>query len=83
MTDIKPAYEHSKIGQLFFNITAKVTKVLSKYRWLYYLLHCTWGIIMTAIAGIVAGVLSFINLFTKNMQIKPYHGVLEIRIGKS
>lgn len=38
---------------------------------------------MTFIAGTVAGVLSFINLFTKNMEIKPYHGVLEIRIGKS
>lgn len=38
---------------------------------------------MTFIAGVVAGVLCFINLFTKNMEIKPYHGVLEIKIGKS
>lgn len=83
MTEIKPIYEHSKVGNLFFNITAKVTKVLLKHRWLYYLLHCTWGIIMTFIAGLTAGVLCFINLFTKNMEIKPYCGVLEIRIGKS
>ena len=32
MTEIKPAYEHSKIGQLFFNITTRVTKLLSKQR---------------------------------------------------
>ena len=32
MLDIKPQYEHSKLGQLFFDITAKVTKVLSKQR---------------------------------------------------
>ena len=37
---------------------------------------------MTFIAGLTAGVLCFINLFTKNMEIKPYHGVLEIGIGK-
>lgn len=83
MKEIKPIYEHSKIGNLCFNITASCTKLLIKHRWLYYLLHCTWGIIMTFIAGIVAGVLCFINLFTKNMKIKPYHGALEIRIGKS
>lgn len=32
MTEIKPIYEHSKVGNLFFNITAKVTKVLLKHR---------------------------------------------------
>lgn len=82
MTEIKNGYEHSKIGQLFFDITAKVTKVLSKYRWLYYLLHFTWGIVMTVIAGLVAGILAFVNLFTKNMTFKKYHGVLEIRLLK-
>ena len=83
MTEIKPAYKHSKIGQLCFNITIKVTKLLSKQRWLYYLLHFTWGIIMTIIAGLVAGILAFVNLFTKNMTFRPYHGVLEIRFGQN
>lgn len=83
MTEIKNSYEHSKIGQLFFDITAKVTKVLSKYRWLYYLLHFTWGIVMTIIAGLVAGILAFVNLFTKNMKFKIYHGILEIRLFRS
>lgn len=81
--DIKPQYKHSKIGQLYFNITVKTTKLLSKQRWLYYLLHFTWGIIMTTIAGLAAGVLAFVNLFTKNMQFKKYHGVLEIRLGQN
>ena len=30
--DIKPQYKHSKIGQLYFNITVKTTKLLSKQR---------------------------------------------------
>lgn len=83
MTEIKPAYKHSKIGQLCFDITTKATKLLSKQRWLYYLLHFTWGIIMTIIAGLVAGILAFVNLFTKNITFRPYHGVLEIRLGQN
>lgn len=81
--DIVSKYEHSKIGNLCFNITAKVTKVLVKQRWLYYLLLFTWGIIMTIVAGLVAGVLAFVNLFTKNMEFKKYKGVLEIRFLKN
>ena len=83
MSSIKPQYKHSKIGQLCFNITVRSTKLLSKQRWLYYLLHFTWGIIMTTIAGLTAGVLYVVNLFTKNMQFKKYHGVLEIRLGQN
>ena len=83
MSNIKPQYKHSKIGQLCFNITVKTTKLLSKQRWLYYLLHFTWGIIMATIAGLTAGVLAFVNLFTKNIQFKRYHGVLEIRFFKN
>ena len=83
MSSIKPQYEHSKIGQLCFNITVKTTKLLSKQRWLYYLLHFTWGIIMTTIAGLTAGVLYIVNLFTKNMTFRHYHGVLEIRLGQN
>lgn len=81
--DIVSKYEHSKIGNLCFNITAKVTKVLVKQRWLYYLLLFTWGIIMAIVAGLVAGVLAFVNLFTKNMEFKKYKGVLEIRFLKN
>ena len=83
MTEIKPAYKHSKIGQLCFNITTRATKLLSKQRWLYYLLHCTWGIIMVIVAGLTAGILYIVNLFTKNMTFRPYHGVLEIRLGQN
>ena len=83
MTEIKPIYGHSKVGNLCFSISAKCTKLFLKYKWLYYLLHCTWGIIMTIVAGLTAGVLFITNLFTKNMTFKPYHGVLEIRLGKN
>ena len=81
--DITQNYEHSKIGDLCFYISAKCTKLFLKHKCLYYLLHCTWGIIMTIIAGLTAGVLYVVNLFTKNMTFKPYHGVLEIRLGKN
>ena len=81
--DIIPEYEHSKLGNLCFYISAKCTKLLLKHKWLYYLLHFTWGIIMTVIAGLVAGVLAFVNLFTKNMEFKKYKGVLEIRFLKN
>lgn len=32
MTEIKPIYEHSKVGNLCFNISAKCTKLLIKHR---------------------------------------------------
>lgn len=38
---------------------------------------------MTTIAGLTAGILYIVNLFTKNMQFKKYHGVLEIRLGQN
>ena len=38
---------------------------------------------MTIIAGLVAGILAFVNLFTKNMTFTPYHGVLEIGLGQN
>ena len=38
---------------------------------------------MTIIAGLVAGILAFVNLFTKNMKFKIYHGILEIRLFRS
>lgn len=38
---------------------------------------------MTIIAGLTAGILAFVNLFTKNMTFRSYHGVLEIRLGQN
>lgn len=32
MAEIKPIYEHSKIGNLCFNITTNCTKVFIKHR---------------------------------------------------
>lgn len=81
--DITPKYEHSKLGNFMFYVTTKVTKFLVKYKWVYYILHCTLGIIMAIVAGLTAGVLYVVNLFTKNMTFRPYHGVLEIRLGQN
>ena len=65
--EIKPCYEHSKIGNFMFNLCAKWTKFVLKHRWLYYLMACTWGIIMTAIGLIITLILGLIKIF-----IPPY-----------
>ena len=82
--DIKAAYEHTKAGTFLFNTCAKWTKFAIKHRWLYYLLACTWGFIMTFIGLIISGVLALVKLcsFGKiKVTFKPYHWVYSISIG--
>jgi hypothetical protein len=82
--DIKAGYEHTKAGTFLFNLCARWTKFLIKHRWLYYLLACTWGIIMTVVGLIVTGVLAVARLFVKDKSkivFKPYHWIYSISVG--
>jgi len=80
--DIRPQFKHSKAGTFMFNLCAKWTKFLVKHRWLYYILACTWGIIMTLVGVIVTIVLGLGKIFwTNNIKFEKYYWVYLIKAG--
>ncbi len=82
--EIKAAYEHTKAGTFLFNLCAHWTKFLVKHRWLYYVLACTWGSLMTVIGFVVSFVLAVVRLFSKDkskITFKPYHWIYSISVG--
>ena len=79
--DIKPQYTHSKAGNFLFNMCAKSTKFLCKHRFLYYLLACTWGLIMTVLGFVITLILGIDKLFTKNIKFKKYNWIYKIYVG--
>ena len=79
--EIKPKYKHTKFGTFMFNLCAKWTKFLVKHRWLYYLLACTWGIIMTLGGLIISGILGIAKLFNKKITFKKYYWIYSISVG--
>ena len=79
--DIKPAYEHSKIGNFMFFICAKITKLLTKVRFLYYLLACIWGILLTIAGIVITAALWIASLFNKNIKFEKYYWIYNIKIG--
>jgi hypothetical protein len=82
ISEIKAAYKHTKAGTFLFNLCAKWTEFVVEHRWLYYLLACTWGIIMTIIGFIVSGALAIAKLFLKDRIVfKPYYWIYSISAG--
>ena len=80
--EIKPYYKHSKIGNFMFNLCAKWTKFVLKHRWLYYLMACTWGIIMTAIGLIITLILGLVKIFIpKKIIFERYYWIYSITVG--
>lgn len=80
--EIKPCYEHSKIGNFMFNLCARWTKFILKHRWLYYLMACTWGIIMTAIGLIITLILGLVKIFIpKKIIFERYYWIYSITVG--
>lgn len=80
--EIKPLYEHSKIGNFMFNLCAKWTKFILKHRWLYYLMACTWGIIMTILGLIITLILGIVKIFIpKKVIFKRYYWIYSITVG--
>lgn len=75
-------YEHGWMGLCLFRLCAAWTIFLVKHRWLYYLLACTWGIIMTVIGWVISLVLALIKLCSKiKVNFKIYCWVYSISIG--
>lgn len=80
--EIKPLYEHSKVGSFMFNLCAKWTKFILKHRWLYYLMACTWGIIMTILGLIITLILGIVKIFIpKKVIFKRYYWIYSITVG--
>lgn len=80
--EIKPHYEHSKIGNFMFNLCAKWTKFILKHRWLYYLMACTWGIIMTILGLIITLILGIVKIFIpKKVIFERYYWIYSITVG--
>lgn len=80
--EIKPLYEHSKVGNFMFNLCAKWTKFILKHRWLYYLMACTWGIIMTILGLIITLILGIVKIFIpKKIIFERYYWIYSITVG--
>ena len=80
--EIKPLYEHSKVGSFMFNLCAKWTKFILKHRWLYYLMACTWGIIMTILGLIITLILGIVKIFIpKKVIFERYYWIYSITVG--
>ena len=79
--DIKPVYKHSKIGNFMFFICAKITKLLTKVRPLYYILACTWGILLTFVGLLITLVLAIVKIFNKNIHFEPYYWIYDVKAG--
>ena len=80
--EIKPLYEHSKVGSFMFNLCAKWTKFILKHRWLYYLMACTWGIIMTILGLIITLILGIVKIFIpKKVIFERYYWIYNITVG--
>jgi hypothetical protein len=84
LSKIEPAYEHTKAGNILFNLCARWTEYVVNHRKLYYILACTWGAIMTLAGFIVSGVLRIANIFVKNLvEFRPYHWIYAVAVGKN
>ena len=80
--EIKPLYEHSKVGSFMFNLCAKWTKFILKHRWLYYLMACTWGIIMTILGCLITIILAIVKIFIpKKIIFERYYWIYSITVG--
>lgn len=80
--EIKPHYEHSKIGSFMFNLCAKWTKFILKHRWLYYFMACTWGIIMTILGCLITIILAIVKIFIpKKIIFERYYWIYSITVG--
>ena len=80
--EIKPLYEHSKVGSFMFNLCAKWTKFILKHRWLYYFMACTWGIIMTILGCLITIILAIVKIFIpKKIIFERYYWIYSITVG--
>lgn len=52
--------KRTKLGQVMYNITLKLSKPIVKHRWLYYALNFTWGIVGTLIGILITTIMLLI-----------------------
>ena len=82
--NIKPRYQHTKVGTFLFNLCARWTEFVVKHRWLYYLLACTWGILMTVAGFIVSVVLAIGKIFVgRKIEFRRYNWIYSVAVGSS
>ncbi len=81
--NIKPKYVHTKAGTFLFNLCARWTEFVVKHRWLYYLLACTWGILMTIIGFVVSAVLAIGKIFVwHGIEFRFYNWIYSVAVGR-
>lgn len=79
--EIKARYKHTKYGNFMFNLCKNGTLFLSKHRFLYYLLACTWGLILTIFGLIVTFGLWVASPFNKNIKFSKYGWIYYCKAG--
>lgn len=79
---ISASYRHSAPGTFLFKLCTKWTMYLVKHRVLYYLLACTWGILLTLIGWLISLVMLFMKVFSNlDITFTKYYWVYKIETG--
>ena len=71
-------YNHSKLGNWLCKVLYKSALFLSRYKFLYYFLNFTWGLVLT----LVGYVITLVLLMCGKKPTK-YHGIHYFAIGQS
>lgn len=71
-------FKRTKYGQFMYALTYKSGLFLEKHKWLYYLLACTWGILMTLLGLIIT-----LILLCCGRKPHKYHGIYYFEVFKN
>lgn len=79
---ISPKYVHSSLGNFLFRLCADWTVFLVKHKLLYYILACTWGMLLTMLGWLLSLALLFIKVFS-NLEVNfaTYYWIYKVVIG--
>ena len=75
-------YHHTAVGERFIKASAAVTKFCMKHLWFYYLISCTWGILMTLFGALVTAGLGIAKLFNKKIKFEKYGPIYAIKVAQ-
>ena len=70
-------FKFTKYGKFMFNLCHDGAIFLAKHRWLYYILACTWGILLT-----LPGIIITLTLLIIGKKPKKYGGIYYFQVGK-
>ena len=80
-SEIKPQYDHSKVGNFMFELCAKWTEFIIRHKFLYFILSITWGFIMTFLGWIISLVLLAAKFFSNKISFEKFGWIYCCKVG--